>query len=117
MKRAILLSLILVLLFSCKPELVQIGPKYDYSKMEKRTVDIHKELENFIFKAVTAGSPLRLHPRTRIDSLIIDDRDMSILIDFNKYFSYVPLREDNVILIYKTIRELIAHPVGYARHR
>jgi hypothetical protein len=106
MKRAVLLSLIFVLLFSCKPELVQIGPKYDYSKMEKRIVDIHKELEEFIFNAVTAGDPLKLHPRTRIDSLIIDDRDMSILIDFNKYFSYMPLREDNVTLIYKTIREL-----------
>ena len=107
MKRGILLFGILIFIFSCAPKLVLIGPEYDYSEMDKRTIKMHKKIEVFIYYAVTEGNPLRLNPNTRIDTLIIDEKNFNILVDFNKFFSYTPLREDNVNQVYKSIREMI----------
>jgi hypothetical protein len=94
-------------MFSCAPKVVLIGPEYDYSEMDKRTIKMHKKIEVFIYYAVTEGDPLPLNPNTRIDTLVIEDKDLNILVDFNKYFSFTPLREDNVNQVYKTIREII----------
>jgi hypothetical protein len=107
MKRVILFFWVLMFWFSCAPKIVLIGPEYDYSNMDKRTIKMHKKIEVFVYHAVTEGTPLQLNLRTRIDTLIIDDRNLNILVDFNKYFSFTPLREDNVDLVYKTMREKI----------
>jgi hypothetical protein len=94
-------------LFSCAPKKVLIGPEYDYSNMDKRTVKMHQQIEKFVYHAVKEGNPLKLNPQTRIDTLVIEDKNLNILVDFNKYFSFTPLREDNVNQVYKTIRERI----------
>ena len=107
MKHAILFFLLLIFLFSCAPKIALIGPKYNYSGMDKPTIKVHKKIEVFIYQGVKEGVPLKLDRRTRIDSLAIDDKNLKILIDFNKFLGYIPLRVDNVNLIYKTIREAI----------
>ena len=106
MKRVFLFAVFFALLFSCKPELIIKGPKYDYSKMEERVVELHKKIELFVYNALQTEKPLKLHPATRIDSLIIDDKNLLITIDFSKHFSWTPMREDNVTQVYKHIREL-----------
>lgn len=108
MKHIILLfSLLLIFLFSCAPKIALKGPKYDYSGMDKPTIKMHKKIEVFLYDAVTTGVPLKLNPKTRIDSLLIDDKNLKVQVDLNKYFAFTPLRENNVNQIYKTIREII----------
>ncbi|MCB0298278.1 MAG: hypothetical protein KDG51_24170, partial [Calditrichaeota bacterium] len=107
MKHTIPFFLLWIFLFSCAPKTVLIGPPYNYGKMDKRSIKLHQNVEKFIYYGVTDGVPLKLHPRTRIDTLVIDDKNLSVRIDFNKYFSYTPLREDNVGRVYQTLREMI----------
>ncbi len=107
MKRATLLFLLLMVLTNCAPKKVLIGPEYNYGKLDKRSIKMHKKIELFIAQAVTGGDPLPLNPNTRIDTLVIDDKNLNIRVDFNNYFSYTPLREENVEQVYQTIREMI----------
>src|SRR5512145_264521 len=46
-----------------------------------------------------------LPKNTKLDNAFIDTANNSILIEFNKYFSVIPLRDDNVNEIYKFVRE------------
>lgn len=107
MKHALLFLGVSIFLFSCAPKVVLVGPKYDYSKMDKATVKMHKKIEKFIYDGVTTGIPLKLNRRTRIDSLLIDDKNLKVQIDFNKFLGYTPLRERDVNVVYKTIQGLI----------
>lgn len=100
----ILLSL-LILVFSCQPEWIKHAPKYDYSGMSKRQVEIHKKVEAFLYYAYTDKKPLKLERVVRIDSVRVDERSGVITVDFNKYLSYLPLREANVLQMYRAVKE------------
>jgi len=115
MKKGLLLLFILMMLFGCHPKMIIKGPKYDYSHMEKRIVQIHKKIERFVYAAVTTERPLALPPATRIDSIIIDDQKQMVRIDFSKHFSFTPLREENVTQVYKEIRALLSKK--YSRYQ
>ncbi len=79
------------------------GPSYDYSDMDVVTARAHRRVERFINTCVQDGEPVKVSSYTRIDSLVIDrDTDM-IDVYFNRFFSRIPLREDNVGSIYETL--------------
>jgi len=100
-------TLLLVLLFSCQPEWVKQAPKYDYQGLNKREIAVHKKLEEFLYKTVTSAEPLELHPASRIDSIRLDDQQLQITVDFNKYVSYLPMREQNVLQTYRAAKDVL----------
>ncbi len=102
-----LILLILALFFSCQPEWIKHAPKYDYRGMSKPQVAVHKKVEEFLYHTYTDNKPLKLDPVVRIDSVRIDGRSGAIIIDFNKYLSYLPLREENVREIYRAVRKYL----------
>ncbi len=113
-KSSLLLILFLLLFFRCAPRMVK-KPLYDYSGMTKEQIKVHKKLEKFISLAQKTGRPLKLSPRTRIDSLRIDKRQNLLVVDFNKAFSYTALREENVRASYHLIKEILGRK--YRKYR
>ncbi len=99
--------LILIFLFACQPEWIKHAPKYDYSHLTERQIEIHKSVEEFLYHTYTDGRPLKLDPVVRIDSVQIDDRAKTILVDFNKYLSYLPMREAVVSKLYSGVRQYL----------
>lgn len=99
-----LLSFILIV--SCQPELIlKKGPQYDYSGMDKQTVDLHKNFEKFILLIQHYKDPFDLHPHTRIEEVTIDPKIRRINVRFSQHFAYFPFREENVISLYRLARE------------
>lgn len=92
-------------LFSCQPKLIIKEPKYDYKGLDKRTIDLHKKIERFIYIGRTTKYPVPIDPRTRIDTLLIDDKTQHIRVDLSKHFSFIPFREENVHLIYYALKK------------
>ncbi len=45
----------------------------------------------------------------KIDTIMIDTAAKSVIIDFNKEFSYIPFRDSNVSLMYKTVKNIFGH--------
>ncbi len=107
MHRYIIIFFSLFLLFSCQPEWVKHAPKYDYSNLTEQQITIHKNVEEFLYHTYTDGQPLKLDPVVRIDSVRIDDRARSIVVDFNKYLSYMPMRDEIVAKLYSGVRQYL----------
>jgi hypothetical protein len=107
-KKRCLCLLLIVLVLSCQPRLIIQGLKYDYSGMDVATIDLHKSLERFINETRQSGIPIYIDPRTRIDSLRVDLKAHDIRVFLSKHFSFIPLREDNVRLIYDSLRKSLA---------
>ena len=105
-KNVLFLILTLILLFRCAPKMVK-KPLYDYSGMTREQIKVHKKIEKFITVAQKTGHPLKLSPRTRIDSLRIDKKRKQLVVDFNKAFSYTALRPENVARTYSLVKELL----------
>ncbi len=100
------LAVVLVtVILSCQPEWVKKAPKYDYSGMDKYTIEAHKEVEEFLYKAVTGQYTFRFPKTVRIDSLLLDREAEYMEIHLNKSASFIPLREDNLRAIYAALRE------------
>ena len=112
MKRFFLFAVIMAFLFSCQPEWVKHAPKYDYGSLTEREIDLHKRVEEFLYHTYTEGQPLKLDPIVRIDSVRIDDRAKTIVVDFNKYLSYLPMREETVSKIYEGVRRYLEDDFG-----
>jgi len=96
------------LILSCQPKLVIRGPQYDYTGMDRSTVDVHKTLEGFIYDTRQSGYPVKIDPRTRIDSLRVNAEKREINAYFSKHFSFVPFRDDNVKLVYEMIHKSLS---------
>ncbi|MEJ2545488.1 MAG: fibronectin type III domain-containing protein, partial [Calditrichaceae bacterium] len=95
-----------LLLLSCQPELIlKEGPQYDYTGMDKQTIDLHKKFEKFIQLIQHYKDPFELHPHTRIEEIIIDPKTRRINVRFSQHFAYFPFREENVITLYQLARE------------
>lgn len=108
MKRFALVALLLMLgLSACRHELLKTPISYDYARMPEKNVELHKQIESFLFLIETAQSPIKLSRYTRIENLKIDDRLKTVTIDFSKPFSYAPFREDNVHALYAELKKSI----------
>ena len=114
MKKVLILFSLVLLLFSCQPEWLKHAPQYDYSGLSDRQIEVHRAAEEFLYYAYTEGRPIKLDPVVRIDSVTIDDNARKIIIDFNKYLSYLPLREPMVSQMYEAIKGYLDS--GYRRY-
>ena len=106
-KYYIFLFLILIAFFSCQPELIRKGPKYDYAGMDQETKELHKKIEEFLYLVQASGYPIKIHPVTRIENLSINSVQKEIRVGFSKVFSFVPFRENNVRQTYAELRKTI----------
>jgi hypothetical protein len=59
--------------------------------------EIDFKANNLAFK-IPAGS--------KVDTILIDTAAKTVIIDFNRNFSYIPFRDSNVALIYKTVKNI-----------
>ena len=98
---------ILLLLIACQPELIIRGPKYDYSKMNKITKEVHQKVEQFVQICQDTKVPIDISSATRIDSVSVDHNKQHIDILFTKHFSYIPFRLENVEATYSFMKEIL----------
>jgi len=97
----------MLLLFSCQPRLIIPGTAYDYSGMSRQEIRVHKKIEQLLYIARRTGFPLPLTGTVRIDSMRLDTQRHVLLVDFNKPFSYVPFRPENVRATYRTAHRIL----------
>jgi len=105
--RVVFVSLILLLMASCAPRIALKGPRYNYSGMNKITKKAHKRVEKFVSFILKTRTPFSLNPAVRIDSVIVNKSEKSVRIYFNKYFSYVPFREENVAFTHRLLKKFL----------
>ncbi len=106
-KNLVLVLSVFLLALACQPELIRKGPKYDYSQMNSETKELHKKAEDFLYLVGVSGYPVKIHPATRIQNIILNKSKKEITIELSKIFSYVPFREENVGLLYDELRKTI----------
>ncbi|MBD3377989.1 xanthan lyase [candidate division KSB1 bacterium] len=85
----------------------QLSKHYDYTGMDKQTLDVHLKTEQFLRVCIQTGSPLQLSPAVRIDSIFVNANQETIEIFFNKVFSYPPFRPENTQNAYTVLREIL----------
>jgi len=78
---------------------------YDYEKMDGVTERIHKKIESVLEKFIEEKDPVKISRYTRIDSLIVNEDEEHIDVYLNRYFSYIPFREENTRKIYAAIED------------
>jgi len=105
LKLCSLLSLFIILLFSCQPNWIKKAPKYNYSGMDRTTKKVHKKVEKFLARAVEKKQPVYVHPATRIEEIRVDKEARYLEIRLNKRFAFIPFRETNVENIYTMLRK------------
>ncbi|RMH60796.1 MAG: xanthan lyase, partial [Calditrichaeota bacterium] len=94
----------------CTPQYRTRHIPYDYSRMDKETAAVHRQVEAFLYKIEHKQAPIRLHPATRIDSLRIDNSHKELTVWLNNAFASIPFREKNVNALYALLRETLARP-------
>ncbi len=103
-KRLFFISLALMLLFGCQPKLLKRMPVYNYAGMSKQEIKVHKKVEHFLQKIAIQGKPISLRPGTRIDSVVIDNKQRTIGVYMNKAFASVPFRDPQVRTLYSMLK-------------
>ena len=98
--------LIVILLGGCIPHVKEI-PQYDYDKMNAVTKRIHKKIECFLQSCIEEKDPVKISRFTRIDSVLVDEKNDHVDIYMNRFFSRIPFREENTRKIYAAIRDEI----------
>ncbi len=95
----------LLTVLSCAPKMVKEKPRYDYSKMDKALVPIHKKVERFLTNIIHEKKPVVLSPAVRIDSLKMDKQSRTLDIYFNRPFSYPAYRPEHVAALYQALHK------------
>ncbi len=95
----------LLALLACAPKITLKKPAYDYTGMDKNTIQVHKQLQAFLETTIRSRSPVVLPPTVRIDSLVVDAGSKHIRAVFSKPFSYPAYRPEQVQLIYELVRK------------
>ena len=104
-KRTFLLQLILLLLFTACGRQVVKKPVYNYAKMDKTTRSAHKRVEKFLKSCIEKKYPVKTIKVTRIDSVVVQKEKKHLDIYLNKFFAYIPFREENITDIYTFLRK------------
>ncbi|MFC2083791.1 fibronectin type III domain-containing protein [Bacteroidota bacterium] len=73
--------------------------------IENKIIDLREAIVN---KELKFNYP----ERTELLDVIVDDLDKNIIVEFNKIFSYIPFREDNVEHIYSEVKDFFG-PMFY----
>ncbi len=105
MKRVLYAALLAAVLLSCSPKLSVRRPVYDYSKMDKKTAQVHKKIERVLTQCVLERKPVALTRDVRIDSLRLDEKKRTIKAWLGKSFSYPAYRSETVAALYSDVRK------------
>jgi hypothetical protein len=92
---------------SCQPEWRRMGQKYDYTGMDSRSIDLHKNAEAFLYDLQKYSDPVFVPSQAKIQSLRMDYQNRYFEIEFTKPFSYIPFRAENSKMIYDKFREFL----------
>ncbi len=113
MKRyAYILTIVLLsyLFFSCS--FISVKVEYEGDKTEEIEKDTIKTIE--IDKARTLKTDLKnksfnlnIPPYTKVDTVIVDEINRLVIINFSKELSYIAFRDDNVKYYYNSINEYL----------
>ncbi len=115
LKRLSFLLVMLALLLSCQPKLLKHAPVYNYQGMSKQQIKVHKKVERFLQKIALTGKPIPLPPATRIDSVLVDNKQRTIDVYMNKAFATVPFRDSRVRILYSMLKSELGRK--YKRYR
>ena len=109
MKKYLLISLLSMFLFySCATVGIKnIEKRYKIEKLDKRTKNVYFNVQQFLDGCINNSDPIEIKINSKIDTIIIDKTTQNLQIYFNDGFSFIPLRENNVSIIYKSIKEII----------
>jgi len=80
---------------------------YDYSKIEKPGRAAHKRVEKFINSCIYKKYPVEIPPKTRIEKVIVDKKLKHIDIYLDRFFSFIPFRQENTSLIYDVMKKVL----------
>jgi len=104
MKKIVIILPFLLIIFACGKQVIK-KPVYDYTKMDKTTKSAHKKVENFLESCYEKQYPVKIPIVTKIDSVVVKKEGKHLDIYLNKFFAYIPLREDNVSSIYDFMKK------------
>jgi len=94
----------LLIVFACGKQVIK-KPVYDYTKMDKITKSAHEKVEKFLESCYEKQYPVKIPIVTKIDSVAVKKEEKHLDIYLNKFFAYIPLREDNVSSIYDFMKK------------
>jgi hypothetical protein len=109
MKYRFCLSLVIILLqLGCAPVYVSKDKavRQDLNRLERQ---VYYRSQDFIRDCIRGNSPVKLAPRTAIDSVVVSKPEKLICIYTNQFLSYIPFRDENVNLIYTALRKSLGH--------
>jgi hypothetical protein len=98
----IFISLVSRLFTGCAPHLKE-KPLYDYDKMDSATEDIHKKVERVLEACIEENDPIKISRYTRIDSVVVNEKEEHADIYLNRFFTHMPLREENTKKFYDAL--------------
>ncbi len=88
------LALTVIFFFMGCAQTIPVQNGYDYSSMDRLTKKVHKKAETFIHNAWDGHYSFTLHEDVKIQSIRLDRKNKTILIEFNPAFSYGPMRQN-----------------------
>ena len=98
----LILPLLLISCFTTLPSRF----KYDYTKMDNKTKEIHKIFEVVLDSCITNNYPLNISSYTKIDTIILNENQKYIDVHLNRFFAFSPIRETDIMLFYRAVREI-----------
>lgn len=109
MKKYLLLSLFSMFIFySCATiGIKNIEKRYEIEKLDRQTKKVYLNVQEFLDGCINNFDPIEIKIGSRIDTIIINEKAKSLEIFFNDRFSFIPFREKNVSIIYKSISEIL----------
>ena len=78
---------------------------YDFSRMDKSTIEVYKTVDVFLQEGIRKRLPVRFHSGSKIDSVRIDPAGRRLEVHLSKAFMALPFREDGIAWIYSELRE------------
>ncbi len=95
----ILFSL-LILFQGCQPNLLKTDPYY-LTLTDRQEQNAYRKSLAFLKKIEESDSPVRFHPRTKIDSVLVDRNRHQVKLFLSPLAAWIPYREENVKALYR----------------
>ena len=81
---------------------------YDYTKMDNKTKEIHQIFEVVLDSCISKNYPVQISRYTKIDTIIFNEEQKYIDIYLNRFFAFSPIREKDIMLFYRAVKEIYA---------
>ncbi len=108
---ALWIACCLVLLAGCSRKLTHpAADRYDFSTLSKRQIRAYIAVEDFLQQCVHRHEPVPAHPKTRIDTVIVDDAQRRLAVWFDATFAHIPFRPENTAAIYRALQQRLSKP-------